>query len=178
MKRTLFALVLLSFLLPTTGFGQDKWNPVSYEISFKIKNAGITVNGKFTGLKTDLLFSPDKLETSKLSGSVEAGSLVTGINKRDKTIKEDKYLNADTFKIIEISSEKLYYKGAAYAGTFKVKIKNTTKEIEIPFDFIPFGDEADFKGSFTINRRDFNVGGSSFTMSDDVTVTIAIKAKK
>lgn len=125
-----------------------------------------------------MVFNPDKLSSSKLMGSVESGTLKTGIGMRDKTIKDDNYLDAAGHKLIEISSVKLYPKNTQYAGMFKVTIKGTTKEMEIPFDFIQLGDEADFNSTFTLNRRDFNVGGNSMTMSDDVTVSIKIKARR
>ncbi len=125
-----------------------------------------------------MVFNPDKLSSSKLNGSVESGTLKTGIGMRDKTIKDDNYLDAAGHKLIQISSVKLYPKNTQYAGMFKVTIKGTTKEMEIPFDFIQLGDEADFNSTFTLNRRDFNVGGNSMTMSDDVTVSIKIKARR
>jgi polyisoprenoid-binding protein YceI len=177
MKKLVF-LSSLCLLIPLMALCQNTWYPVTYNVSFRIKNAGITVNGKFSGLKAELIFSPDKLATSKLKGSVETETLHTGIGMRDKTIKDEHYLDAEKHKLIEISSVKLYPKDIYYAGLFNVTIKGITKEIEIPFEFIPYGDEADFNGSFTINRRDFEVGGSSMTMSDELTVTIKIKAKK
>lgn len=61
---------------------------------------------------------------------------------------------------------------------FNITIKGVTKQVEIPFEFNQVGDEAEFKGSFTINRRDYGVGNRTLTMSEDVTVSINIKAKK
>ena len=117
------------------------------------------------------------MSASKLSGTVEAGTLKTGINIRDKNIKDGHYLDVEKYKLIEISSEKLYMKGTQYAGIFKVTIKGVTKEIEIPFDFLQLGDVADFNSTFTINRRDFSVGSGSMTMADNLTVNIKVKAK-
>jgi polyisoprenoid-binding protein YceI len=170
-------LVLLFIVFPTVVFSQTTWKPVSSEISFKIKNAGITVTGRFTGLKADLRFSPDKLNASHLKASVEVATIKTGIDKRDEDLQEEKYFNADKYKLIEMESVKLDKKGAQYSGLFKVTIKGVTKQVEIPFDFKQTGSEAEFTGSFTINRRDYGVGGKTLTMSDDAVVSIDIKAK-
>jgi polyisoprenoid-binding protein YceI len=178
MKQLSFLSTLFMFLLSCTAFSQTTWTAYEYNISFKIKNAGITVNGKFTGLKSEILFSPDKLSASKIKASVDAGTLATGINMRDNTITGEKYLDADKYKLLEGTSTKLYTKDNDYAGLFNITIKGVTKEIEIPFQFNQLGDLADFTGEFTLDRRDFNVGGSSMTMSDNVTVHILIKAKK
>jgi polyisoprenoid-binding protein YceI len=56
-------------------------------------------------------------------------------------------------------------------------IKNTTKEISFPFQATPAGDDYIFKGTFTINRRDFDVGGSS-TLGNDVTVSLTVLARR
>lgn len=178
MKQTLFFLGLITFLSPCLAFSQTSWTAYEYNVSFKIKNAGITVNGKFTGFKSEILFSPDKLATSKIKASVDAATLATGIDMRDKHIKDEKYLDADKYKLLEGSSTKLYTKDNDYAGMFNITIKGVTKEIEIPFQFNPIGDLAEFIGDFTLNRRDFEVGSGSMTMGDNVTVHVLIKVKK
>jgi len=178
MKTIYLFAILAILLLPATGRSQTEWKPTSYSVTFKIKNAGISVNGSFDTVSAVLLFSQEKLSTSSLSGKVVVNSIHTGINMRDKDIKKEEYFDVDKFKDIEIKSTKVYYKGNAYAGLFDVTIKGVTRQIEIPFDFIQLSDEGEFKGSFTINRRDFGVGGGSMMMGDNVTITIDIKAKK
>jgi polyisoprenoid-binding protein YceI len=171
-------VIVLSFLLlPFIVTAQKNWNAVTQDISFKIKNAGITVNGTFDGGHAELFFSPDHLSASSLKARVEVKTIKTGIGLRDEHLKGETYFNADTFKTINIESKSLYIKGNNYAGMFNVTIKGVTKQIEIPFEFNQIADEAVIKGSFTLNRRDFGVGGKSLTMSDEVTVKIEIKAK-
>src|SRR5579872_6024349 len=101
MKQVSFLSALFVFLFSNLAFSQTTWTPYEYNVSFKIKNAGITVNGKFTGFKGEILFSPDKLSSSKISASVDAGTLATGINMRDNTITGEKYLDADKYKLLE-----------------------------------------------------------------------------
>jgi len=97
---------------------------------------------------------------------------------RDNDLQGEKYFNSDKYKVIEVASTKLYHKGTQYAGMFNVTIKGVTKQVEIPFEFKQSGNEAEFTGSFPLNRRDFGVGGRTLTMSDNLTVNIHIKAKK
>jgi len=177
MKKAIIISTLLIFAFHGIGFSQT-WVATTYNVSFKIKNAGITVSGKFTGLKSTLMFNPDKLATSSLKASVEATNIKTGIDKRDEDLQAEKYFNTDKYKLIEVASTKLYKKGAQYAGIFNVTIKGVTKQVEIPFDFKETGNEATFTGSFPLNRRDFGVGGRTLTMSDDLTVNIMVTAKK
>ena len=175
MKKIFFVLILL-ISIPTFVSAQN-WKVYSSEISFQIKNAGLTVTGRFSGLKTDLIFNPADLAKSSLSASVEVATIKTGIDKRDRDLLEEKYFNTDKYKLIEVKSTKLYKRGAQYAGMFNVTIKGVTKQVEIPFEFTSSGNDGTFKGSFQINRRDYGVGGSSMMMSDNLTVNILVKAK-
>jgi len=176
MKNTIIASIIAFMLLPFMSLGQTNWKMSSGEVSFKIKNAGLTVTGRFSGLKTTLLFSPDKLAASSLKGSVEVATIKTGIDKRDKDLQEEKYFNTDKYKLIEIASVKLSKKGNQYEGLFNVTIKGVTKQITIPFECNQQGKNAEFKGDFSINRRDFGVGEKSMMMSDNLNVSIDIKA--
>ena len=173
----LFLIVALCFA-PFFGFSQAHWQATSGEVMFKIKNAGVTVTGRFSGLKTALVFSADKPGSSSLKGSVDVATIKTGIDKRDQDLLGDKYFDAAKYKQIEISSVSLEKKGSAYSGKFNVTIKGVTKQVEIPFTFTESGGQGAFKGDFTINRRDFGVGGKSMMMADELTVNIDVKAKK
>ncbi len=170
-------LVSLLFLLPAVTYGQTKWKSAEYDVSAKIKNAGLTVTSHFTGLKADLVFSPEELAKSSLYASVEVATIKTGIDKRDRDLQEEQYFNTAKYKLIEMKSTKLYKKGDQYAGMFSVTIKGVTRQVEVPFTFTRNGSEAAFRGSFGINRRDFGVGSKSMMMSDDLKVDISIKAK-
>jgi len=176
--KKIFIYIAISVLSHTVVFSQTTWKQVSGSVSFKIKNAGVTVTGRFGGLNTALLFSPDKLSASSLKGSVEVPTLKTGIDKRDEDLQGDKYFDAGKYKLIEIKSTKLYKKGNEYAGLFNVAIKGVTKQVEIPFSFTQTGKEAEFKGDFTIDRGDFGVGGKTLTMSETADVSIDIKAER
>ena len=59
----------------------------------------------------------------------------------------------------------------------ELNIKNHTKEISFPFLAEPSGDGYLFKGVFTINRRDFDVGGSSI-ISDNAEISLSVYANK
>ena len=177
MKKKFLVPCFALFLSPAIVFSQTTWKQTSASVEFKIKNAGINVTGRFSGLTTSLVFSPDKLASSSLKGSVGVSTIKTGIDKRDKDLQEDTYFNTGKFKTIEVKSTKISKKGSQYSGVFNVTIKGVTKQVEIPFQFTQHGNEAEFKGSFTINRRDFGVGGKTLTMSDDAEVTIDVKAK-
>jgi polyisoprenoid-binding protein YceI len=177
LMRTYIFSVIAMVAVPFASFGQTKWQQTSGSVTATVKNMGSTVTCRFAAPKTTLAFSPDKPGSSSLKGSVPVNSINTGIKKRDKDLQSENYFDAAKHPLIEVASTKLTAKG----GTFNVTIKGVTKPVEIPFTFTQSGNMAEWKGSFTINRRDFGVGGKSglaSMMSDDIHVAIDVKAKK
>jgi polyisoprenoid-binding protein YceI len=63
--------------------------------------------------------------------------------------------------------------GASYTFTGQLTIKDKTKEISFPFTAAPANGGMAFKGTFTINRKDFGVGGTS-TISNELTVSLTV----
>lgn len=64
-------------------------------VSFSVRHMMVTnVRGQFSGLKGAISFDPKNLAASKVEASVEAGSVNTGIVKRDDHLR-----SADFFDI-------------------------------------------------------------------------------
>lgn len=164
---------LLLATLPFFLLSDTVWKVKSSAVTFKIKNAGVTVDGSFTGLEADIKFNPLKPDEGTISASISVKSINTASDMRDKHLKKEEYFNADKFPKISMQSVKFEKTGPiTFNGTFKLTIKGVTKEIVVPFNFIKIPEKTQFKGSFSINRRDFGVGGKSITMADNVVITI------
>ena len=167
-----FTLALLPFFFV---MDNTSWKVKTSAITFKIKNAGLTVDGSFTGLEADIKFNPIKPEEATIKASVNTKSVNTGNNMRDEHIRKPEYFDADKFPKITLQSTKIEKTGPiTYKGTFNLTMKGVTKEVVIPFNFLKIPEKTEFKGSFTINRRDYGVGGSSISMADNVNLTLDI----
>jgi polyisoprenoid-binding protein YceI len=77
-----------------------------------------------------------------------------------------------------MKSLKIEANGESFVGTFALTMKGITKNIRLPFSFINEGENAIFKGSTIINRRDWEVGGGTLGMSDNVDISIVLNVKK
>lgn len=178
-NRKLPALLLAFALAIATGsYGQINWKPYLASVSFKIKNAGFTVSGYFKGFKGQLFFDPGILASSYLNASVQAETINTGIDRRDEHLKAAEYFDVAKYRSIEIRSSNLTKTNNGFEGRFNVTIKDKTREVIIPFNYTTTGTEAVFEGSFSIDRRDFGVGGNSLIMGNNVTVSIIVNAKR
>ena len=59
-----------------------------------------------------------------------------------------------------------------------LKIKDVKKEVELPLIVKEENGGVTLSTVYALNRRDFNVGGKSFTMSDTVEIDVSYHGKK
>lgn len=167
-----YALALLPFFFV---MDNTSWKVKSSSLTFKIKNAGLTVDGTFTGLEADIKFNPLKPEEASIVASVKTSTVNTGNNMRDEHIRKPEYFDAVKFSKITLTSVKIEKTGPiTYKGLFKLNMKGVTKDVLIPFTLIKIPEKTEFKGSFSINRRDYGVGGNSMSLADNVTLNISV----
>ena len=172
--------VYLSVFLMSIGAGYSQvWHPVSSNVTFKIKMLGAEVIGKLSGFQGTIHFDPEHLAQSSIYGSVETNTIDTGNSLRNRHLKEKEgFFEVAKYPTITMKSLKIEANGESFVGTFALTMKGITKNIRLPFSFINEGENAIFKGSTTINRRDWQVGGGTIGMSDNVEVSIVLNVKK
>jgi polyisoprenoid-binding protein YceI len=148
-------------------------------VKFKIKNFGINVDGTFGGVDGDISFDPNKPEEASFRVSISASTVNTDNDLRDSHLKKDTYFDAEHFPRINFKSTKVSRssKKGSFLVSGELNIKNHSKEISFPFTAEPSDDGYLFKGVFTINRRDFDVGGSSI-ISDNAEISLSVYAHK
>ncbi len=148
-------------------------------IAFKIKNFGINSEGSFKGLKGTIFFDPHNPAVDSLDVSIDAASINTDNNMRDDHLRKDTYFDVEKYPRIRFVASR--FTAVDANGHFRVTgnltIKGTTQEISFPFLATPAGDDYIFKGSFTIKRRDFGVGGTS-SLGNEVTVSLTVLARR
>lgn len=111
--------------------------------------------------------------------SVDAASVNTDNSMRDEHLRKEGYFDVKKYPRIRFQSTKILpsCKNGAFILTGKLSIKDITREISFPFSETGSPAGYIFKGSFRINRKDFQIGGSS-TISDELELLLAIFAAK
>ena len=174
------SLVCLTILWISIGSGYwQVWHPVSSHVTFKIKMLGAEVIGKLSGFQGTIHFDPEHLAQSSIYGSVETNTIDTDNSLRNRHLKEKEgFFEVVQYPTISMKSLKFEANGESFVGTFALTMKGVTKNIRLPFSFINEGENAIFKGSTIINRRDWQVGGGTLGMSDNVDISIVLNVKK
>lgn len=147
-------------------------------VTFKIKNAGIGVDGSFKGFQGTVNFNPDDLSSSKFNVSVESKTIDTDNKTRDNHLREDEYFDVEKYPNISMKSTKIEKVSEnKYKATFDLTLKGKTKSVSFPFSYTKTSTGYKLNGSFEIDRRDYNVGGSSWILSDDVKIVVDLEVK-
>jgi polyisoprenoid-binding protein YceI len=178
MKRLFTVFLLLTLSL--TGFSQtyaasDKGS----KIHFVIKNFGIATGGDFSGLSGSIKFDPANPGASDFDVSVDANTVDTDVEARDNHLRKAEYFDVKTYPKISFKSTRTTKtnKDGYFYMFGNITIKGVTKEIKFPFSATAKDGGYLFEGNFKLNRRDFGVGRSSISLSDDLTVSLSVLAK-
>ena len=179
MTKFLFASALV-LLIQAACFGQEyKPTDQGSTIAFEIKNFGFNSKGSFSGLEGKITWDPKDASKAGFDVSVSSASVNTDNETRDSHLKKESYFDVEKYPRIRLVSTGVSGPDNTGHYTFigKLTMKSTTKDISFPFIATPMADDVIFKGDFTINRRDFDVGGGS-TLSNNLTVSLTVLAKK
>jgi polyisoprenoid-binding protein YceI len=176
MKKSI--LFILTVFISSGVFAQYKPAEQGSSVNFTIKNLGFGVDGTFKGLQGDITFDPATPSAAAFDVTLDASTVNTDNSLRDGHLKGESYFDVKNYPRIHFVSTKVSGgKNGVYDITGKLTIKKTTRVVSFPFSATPATDGFLFKGTFSINRKDYDVGGTS-TISDNLEVSLNILAKK
>ncbi|HEY1055495.1 MAG TPA: YceI family protein [Emticicia sp.] len=171
-------MFLLFVYLPAQA---QTWKPVAATITFKIKHAfGATADGSFKGFAGILVFDSQNLSNANIKASIDAKTIDTSLEIRDKTLRGSNYFDIENYPKISMTSTRIEkgIKENEYLGYFNLTIKKTTKSIKIPFTFVQSDSKAQFKSTFEVNRLDYEVGEKSSLLKDIATLSITLNVQQ
>jgi len=177
MKPSIFLFLLL--FVVATACAQYKPVDKRSSVTFTIKNFGINTGGSFSGLQGEVNFDNRDLTKAGVNVWVDANSINTDNQTRDEHLRQDTYFDVKAYPRISFVSTRITVSGQTGVLLIfgKLTIKNQTREISFPFTATPDGNGYVFKGAFSINRKDFGVGGTSI-ISNNLDVQLSILATK
>lgn len=158
-------------------------------LGFAVKHLGIsTTRGSFGTFEGHVIFDPDDYGSFKAVANIDAASIDTKNENRDKHLRSDDFFGVDTYPEITFVAEKLAETGDGAVITGKLTIKDVTRTVSIPVEITgpvqsPFGGEViGLRGEFQLNRQDYNVKWSKtmdaggLVVADMVNVIVEIEA--
>jgi polyisoprenoid-binding protein YceI len=144
-------------------------------VTFKIKNAGLTVDGSFKTFEANIDYNESAKAPSSIKATIKTESIDTGIEGRDKHLRKEEFFNVAAFPALTFESAQiLKTTTGSFIAEGKLTIKGIAKNVRIPFTYT----NGVFDGTITLNRLDYGVGGNSITMGNDVDIFLKVAATK
>jgi polyisoprenoid-binding protein YceI len=161
--------------------GTWKIDPNHSSAQFAVRHMGVsTVRGAFTKVSGSATYDPSDPGKTSLEATIEANSIDTRVEMRDKDLRSPNFLDVQKYPTITFKS-----KQAKAAGDGKLQITGdltihgVTKEVVLDVDGPsapikdPMGNQRIGASATTkVNRKDFGVNGAPAMVGDDITITI------
>lgn len=193
MNRRIFSSALVAALLFTgvQAFAQaSSWtiDTNHSQANFQVRHLGISnVRGKISGVKGTIVWDEANMSKSSVEATLDATSVNTGTEPRDKHLRSADFFNVEKFPTITFKSTAITLANGKLQVVGDLTIAGITKSVTLDVD----GPTPPQKGnggklviglsaSGTIKRTDFNFGSKfpSAMISDDVKFTIDVEAGK
>jgi polyisoprenoid-binding protein YceI len=130
-------------------------------LEFTATLAGGDFNGAFRRFKANIDFDPADLAGSRFGVEIDTASADTGDAERDLALKGADFFAVERWPSARFSAERFVALGnGRFEALGKLTIRDTTREIRLPFGFKPAADgaRAELEGGIAIRRLDYGVG--------------------
>ena len=179
MKNIRTAVVLAAALaLSGAAFAQAKVVPAQSQITFSIKEMGVTVEGRFAKWTVDIAFDPKHPETGKVAFTIATGSTTFGAPETDAEVPKPEWFSVAKFPNATFTSTAIKGTGGGkFDVAGKLSIKGTTKDIVVPIALVQSGPATTATGAFTVKRVDFKIGEGEWADTSQVGNDVQVKFK-
>ena len=129
------------------------------------------------------VFSPEALDKSKVSVSIDLASAVSGDSQRDESLKGADWFDVASHAKATFTATKFEKTGAdRYVAHGRLTLRGVSKPLRLPFRLQIEGDKARVSGVTSLDRTAFGVGQGEWTSTDqipaDVKVSVNLTAKR
>jgi polyisoprenoid-binding protein YceI len=153
--------------------------PEASEVTFRATSRLMNADGRFQRLSGDIVLDIKDFSTAKVTLSIEAGSIDTGIGMRDNHLRSEDFLDIRKFPTITFDSQRVEGSGRRANVVGQLTIHGVTREVAVPVDVSMSDIALVASGEFVINRRDYGIVYQSFLnpVGDDVRVSFTFRAR-
>lgn len=179
-------VLLLTLLLPFSAFGASYTiDPAHTFPHFKISHLGFsTMMGRFNKTEGKLDFDEAK-GTGSVEITIDANSVDTAHEKRDKHLRSQDFLNTTEFPTITFKSTKASIKGGKGTVDGNITIMGVTKPITLNVTAMKCGvhpfskkDMCGFDATAKLKRSDFGVKYGLPAIGDEMELIFEVEAVK
>lgn len=139
---------------------------------------------KFDRISGKIVFDP-VAKTGAVDVTIDATSVNTGHALFDAKIQAADFFDTANYPAITFRSSKMTFNGDQVSLSGELTIKGVTRPVTLAVTYLQClthptlqADACDANATFTVKRSDFNMGKYGFLVSNEIKLSLAIKAVK
>jgi polyisoprenoid-binding protein YceI len=180
------ALLWGSALIAMAGGAMAQAGPVRYriqpdasDVTFQATSRLMNADGRFHRLSGEVVADPKDFRSARVSLSIEAASLDTGIGMRDNHLRSEDFFDVKQFPTITFESARVEGSGGRVTVVGRLTVRGVTREVAVPVNVNMTDTALAASGELVVNRRDFGLSYQSVLnpIGNDVRVAFTFRAR-
>lgn len=177
---TTLALVMLAGSAPATAESlRFRIQPEASEITFRATSRLMNAEGHFGRFSGDVVADPAGPTGARINLTIDAASLETGIEMRDKHLRSADFFDIERFPTIAFQSVRVEAAGRRATVIGRLTLHGVTREIAVPVDVQITETALVASGEFIVNRGEYAMNYNSFLnpIGNEVRVAFTFRAR-
>lgn len=153
--------------------------PEASEITFRATSRLMNAEGRFPRFSGDVVVDPAVLTGARIALTIEADSLDTGIEMRDRHLRSSDFFDVERFPAVVFQSVRVESGGRRATVVGRLTLHGVTREIAVPIDVQITNIALVASGEFIINRGEYAMNYNSFLnpIGNEVRVSFTFRAR-
>lgn len=144
-------------------------------LGFSTNWGGQAIEGRFDRWSADILFSPEALDRSKVTVSIDLTSAVSGDGQRDESMKGPDWFDTANHAKATFTATRFEKTGEGrYLAHGQLRLRGVSKPVRLPFSLKIEGDKASVRGVTSLDRTAFGVGQGEWTKTDQIPAEVKV----
>ena len=177
------AALVLAALVPLRASGAEslrfRIQPEASEISFRATSRLMNADGHFSRFSGDVVVDPAVLTGGRITLTIDAASLDTGIEMRDTHLRSPDFFDVERFPTVAFQSLRIEAAGRRATVVGRLTLHGVTREIAVPIDVQITNTALVASGEFIVNRGEYAINYNSFInpIGNEVRVAFTFRAR-
>jgi polyisoprenoid-binding protein YceI len=153
--------------------------PEASEITFRATSRLMNAEGRFARFSGDVVADPSVPAGARISLTIDAASLDTGIERRDNHLRSSDFFDVDRFPTVTFQSVRVEAAGRRATVVGRLTLHGVTREIAVPIDVQVTSSALVASGEFIVNRGEYAMNYNSFVnpIGNEVRVAFTFRAR-
>ncbi len=144
-------------------------------LGFTSSWSGEAISGRFDRWSADVLFSPQALDRSRVSVSIDLSSVNTGDVQRDAALPAPDFFDADNHPRATFTATAFERLGASrFVARGNLALRGVSQPLALPFTLNITGDRAEVHGVTSLDRNAFGIGQGEWANTDQIPAKVSI----